>query len=896
MPLPNLFTIKCQQSKGYIRMSEEKKHIHFISHTHWDREWYMPFEAHRFKLVEFFDRLLETLDTDPSFKSFHLDGQAIVIEDYLEVRPQMREKIEKYIADGRLVVGPWYILQDEYLVDGESNVRNMLVGRQVSAQYGKVSDIGYFPDAFGNIGQAPQILRGFDIDCVAFGRGVSERHGDRLDTGEENYGKARSEIRWRSPDGSEVNGAVFLRWYSNGNEIPSDPEKAAESIKERAASIEKCATTPHLLLMNGCDHQPVQTDIGQIIEKLNGNGYPDTLVHSNFRDYFNAILPYRDRFGIFVGELDGEYSDGWGTLANTASARIYLKQYNSRCEALLEKKAEPMSVLAALYGGKPADRDYFRFIWKELLRNHPHDSICGCSVDDVHSEMVTRFKKVLASGGELLKEEKSAFMSAVNTREAGTDYAVTVFNPTGRVSGESVTVMLDLPKDTTVVANDIAVLDGEGALPVYVRDCGVVFDYILPKDTFRVPFNTHRFELTFSAHDVPALGWKTFGVTTDGARETKSELTVYKKGMANRRLRVRFESDGSATVTDRKTGATYTTGIFVDSGDIGNEYIYRETADRLRVTTEGSRAKVELVSENPAFVTFKVTHTMKIPAGANLESRTRVGECEMKIEAYYTLTEGSRRLDMKTVIHNTADNHRVVMLTKHGISSELLMAEGQFDIVKREITPWEGWRNPTKPGKMTNFFGVEDEKRGVFVSGRGLNEYEVLRDDDHTLSLTLHRGVHELGDWGDFPTPEAQCREELTVEYSLVPYSMTAQHDRDGAIDECYSFAAYAPDAFCAPTHDGVISATDTLVEITGSRFIVSALKMSDFRDTVILRVFNPTERDTKMKLNVEGRFDCVYSVNLNEDRHKKLAVREGKCTVSVPAKKIVTIELVPTK
>lgn len=875
-------------------MSDEKKHIHFISHTHWDREWYMPFEAHRFKLVEFFDRLLETLDTDPTFKSFHLDGQAIVLEDYLEVRPQMREKIEKYIADGRLVVGPWYILQDEYLVDGESNVRNMLIGRQVAAEYGKVSDIGYFPDAFGNIGQAPQILRGFDIDCVAFGRGVSERHGDRLDTGEENYGKARSEIRWRSPDGSEVNGAVFLRWYNNGNEIPSDPERAAESVKARVDSISGCAVTPHILMMNGCDHQPVQTDIGQIIERLNADGYPDELIHSNFRDYFDAILPYRDRFGIFVGELDGEYSDGWGTLANTASSRIYLKQYNSRCEALLEKGVEPMSVLAALYGGKPADRDYLRFIWKELLCNHPHDSICGCSVDDVHSEMVTRFKKVLAAGGELLKEEKASFMSVVDTSKAGTDYAVTVFNPTGRASSETVTVMLDLPKDTAVTADAIAVLDGQTVLPTDVRDLGVVFDYILPKDTFRVPFYTHRFELTFVPTAVPALGWRTFGVTTalDGAK-VSTDLVVYKKGMANRRLRVRFEADGSAVVTDRKTGATYTTGIFVDSGDVGDEYNYRETADRVRVTTEGSRAKVELVSAGRASVTFKATHVMRIPAGAELETRTRVGESELKVEAYFTLREGASRLDMKTVIHNNADDHRVVVLTKHGINSELLLAEGQFDITEREITPWEGWKNPTKPGKMTTFFGVEDEGRGVFVSGRGLNEYEVLRDEGHTMSLTLHRGVRELGDWGVFPTPGAQCRGELTVEYSLVPYSRTAQNDRDRAIDDCYSFGAYAPEAFCARAHEGSVAATDAVVGIEGKRFIVSALKMSDFRDTVILRVFDPTEHDTKLKLDLGDRFTEVYEVNLNEDRRKKLVVRNGRCTVSVPSKKIVTIELV---
>ncbi len=879
-------------------MSNEKKHLHFISHTHWDREWYMPFEAHRFKLVEFFDKLLDTLDNDPSFKSFHLDGQAIVIEDYLEVRPQMREKIMKYIAEGRLIAGPWYILQDEYLVDGESNVRNMLVGKQITAEYAgdKVCDIGYFPDAFGNIGQAPQILRGFDIDCVAFGRGVSERHGDRMDTGEENYGKAVSEIIWRSPDGSEVNGSTFLCWYNNANEIPADPKDAEKRLDALSDAMESCSVTPHFLCMNGCDHQPVQSDIGQIIEKMNAAGYKDELIHSTLRRYFDAILPYRDRFGIFVGELDGQYSEGWYTLANTASARIYLKQYNAKCESLLERRIEPLSVASHLLAGDEIRRDYFRFMWKELLRNHPHDSICGCSVDDVHSEMVTRFKKVLAAGGEVLKEEKAALMATVDTASVGTPYAVTVFNPMGKASSETVTVTLDLPKDTEVKAADIAVLDGEAVLPVTAKDCGVVFDYILPKDAFRIPFYVRRFELTFRAKDVPALGYKTFGVTIDGAKSSVTDLVSYKQGMSNRRLRVKFNSDGSAVVTDRKTGDVYTTGILVDSGDVGDEYIYREAKDRVRVSTEGVRAKVELVSANAESITFVAKHTMKIPSGADLETRTRTGECELKVETYYTLREGARRLEMKTVIHNNAENHRLVVLTKHTVKSELLLAEGQFDITEREITPWEGWKNPTKPGKMTSFFGLEDETKGVLVSGRGLNEYEVLRDEGHTMSLTIHRGVHHLGDWGDFPTPEAQCKGDLTVEYALIPYSVTGLNDREGAIDDAYLWTAYNPTAVCEAVHGGANPATDALIGVSGHNFVVSALKMSDFRDTVILRVFNPTWKDSKMKLDLGGRFAEAYVANLNEDRQKKMIVRNGKCSVDVAAKKIVTIELVPAK
>lgn len=872
-------------------MQEEKKTMHFISHTHWDREWYMPFEAHRFKLVEFFDRLLNTLDTDPTFKSFHLDGQAIVIEDYLEVRPQMREKIEKYIAEGRLVCGPWYILQDEYLIDGESNVRNMLIGKQVSAKYGQVSNIGYFPDAFGNIGQAPQILRGFGIDCVAFGRGVTNRQGDRLDTGEENYGKATSEVRWRSPDGSEVIGAVFLNWYNNATELPA--ENTAARLDTIRQNCERFATTPHLLCMNGCDHQPVQTDIGQLLER-ESKTYPHNLVHSNFKDYFDAILPYKDRFGIFVGELDGEYSNGWHTLANTASSRIYLKQWNALCENLLERQAEPMATAAMVYTGKPADRDYFHLIWKTLLQNHPHDSICGCSVDEVHAEMVTRFKKVHAATTELLKADRDAVSAAIHTADLSGEKSITVWNPMGHTISERVEVHVDFPKDREITAEALGIYDGEHRIPATIEDCGIQFDYILPIDAFRKPFYVRRFRVTFRACDLPPVGYKTFAVRVQDAQpEVQTDLKVQGRRVMNRYMTLFFQKDGSVRVYDKRSKSTYTTGIFLDCGSIENEYIYRETADQLRVTTEGKTAKVEMVSCDAAAVIVKVTHNMTIPADVDLENSRRIGQATLCIECYYTLGTEAERLDVRTVIHNTAKNHRVTMLTKNDIQTDMVMAEGQYDIVNRPIIPWEGWTNPSRPGKMTTFFGLEDDKRGLLIAGKGLAEYEVLRDGVNTMALTLHRGIHHLGDWGVFPTPDAQCLGDLTVEYALIPY---ATRNRYAAVEYAYSFAATPYVTKSADLQEGTLPATDSLVSMEGKGFVVSAIKPCETRDSVICRVFQPYETDTKMVIHAEERYAEAWLTDLNEDRVTKLPKRNGKFFVPVAKKKIVTVELVPNQ
>lgn len=172
------------------------KTVHIVPHTHWDREWYMPFEWHRYRLVHLLDTLIELMETHPDYLYFHLDGQMIVLEDYLAIRPQMRERLFRLIRENRIQVGPWYVLQDEYLISDEANVRDMLIGLSLCREWGfEPVRTGYFPDSFGNISQIPQILSGFGIRTAVFGRG----------------GRDHAEIRWQSEDGSEVAGGFAGR-------------------------------------------------------------------------------------------------------------------------------------------------------------------------------------------------------------------------------------------------------------------------------------------------------------------------------------------------------------------------------------------------------------------------------------------------------------------------------------------------------------------------------------------------------------------------------------------------------------------------------------------------------------------------------------------------------------
>ena len=143
------------------------KTVYVVSHTHWDREWYKPYHQFRIDLSRIIKGILDTLENDEHFKHFLLDGQSIVLEDYLEIHPEDESRIEKLVMEGSLSVGPWYILPDEFLVSAEATVRNLIYGHRVAGRMGRVQKVGYMPDSFGHIAQMPQILKQVGIDSFA---------------------------------------------------------------------------------------------------------------------------------------------------------------------------------------------------------------------------------------------------------------------------------------------------------------------------------------------------------------------------------------------------------------------------------------------------------------------------------------------------------------------------------------------------------------------------------------------------------------------------------------------------------------------------------------------------------------------------------------------------------
>ena len=400
-----------------------------VSHTHWDREWYQPFQEFRIRLVTLVDRLLDILARDPSYRHFMLDGHSIVVEDYLQIRPEREPDIRERVQQGRLLIGPWYVLPDEFLVSPEALIRNLMLGQRVSRRFGEPMSVGYIPDSFGHISQLPQILAGFGIRDAAVWRGVPD---------------LPTEFLWQSPDETAVL-AIYIRdGYGNLAWTPHDPDGFAQIVRQAVDSLVPHATTHAVLLMNGMDHVEPSPDLPALMAAAEER-LPDVkLVHGTLPQYVAAVRAANPSLQTVQGEF--RCSQRSNIIPGVLSARVWIKQRNRACETLLEGWAEPFNAFGAWVDVQTdappheANHALVRHSWSLLLQNHPHDSICGCSVDQVHEEMRFRFDQVEQIGEEVMRCSLTSLAGHIATRSPklnDSQEALPASDPSGRASGRS---------------------------------------------------------------------------------------------------------------------------------------------------------------------------------------------------------------------------------------------------------------------------------------------------------------------------------------------------------------------------------------------------------------------------------------------------------------------------
>lgn len=889
----------------------KRETVHIVSHSHWDREWYLPYESHHMRLVELIDTLLDQLDKGSGYESFFLDGQTIALDDYLQIKPQNKDRLAKYIAEKRIQIGPWYILQDEFLTSSESNIRNLLTGLCEARKYGEPTMIGYFPDAFGNAGQMPQILKQGGCEAVAFGRGVKPIGFDNQVLATDKYESNFSEMYWASPDGTNLYGILFANWYSNGNEIPVEEEAAKKFWDIRLDGVRKFASGHNYLLMNGCDHQPIQTDLPEAIETAK-RLYPDIdFIHSNFEDYVKALKAEdSSKLTTVTGELTSQETDGWYTLVNTSSSRIYLKQMNRRNEVKLSMQAEPLSIIDA-ENGNLVQKEWFDYAWKTLMQNHPHDSICGCSVDEVNREMHTRFEKAEVVADELIKASMQSIADHADTSMFGeNDFPFVVMNTTGWDKTGVVDAIVDLEHDRSVWLFEVydAIKDGDisglgvkdangNPVDCTITDMGAVFDYDLPKDKFRKPYMTRRLKVTFEAENVPAMGYNVYALCRD-CHQNEGSLIVAENTLENYTTKVELAKDGSFTLTDKRSGKTLSgLGVYEETGDIGNEYIYFQPVGTKAITTKGVPAEITVKEDSAFRAVYEIKHTLSIPKSADetldyeqrkvLEYNKRKAgrsseRMDLVITEELTLEKHADMVKIKTTFDNQAKDHRVRILFPTGYKTATHKGDSIFEIAERNNHPSDSWQNPSNCQHQQYFASVDDGETGLTVGNIGLNEYELV-EEDTTLAITLLRGTGELGDWGYFPTPEAQCLGVSETEVCVMLHAGDVV--ASGAFAECHKIQSKLLTAKTG-VHTG--KSGDSYFTWSGETLAFTAAKEAHEGRERVFRFVN--HGDTTCDLTFKPNFTHTRIWKSNVVEQKLCDLGCGEVIVPVGSNEIITL------
>ncbi len=896
--------------------------VTIVPETHWDRAWYIPFEQFRIRLVRFIDRLLETLQKDKSFKAFSLDGQTVVIEDYLQIRPEKRADIEKMVKNKSLFVGPWYILPDEFLVSGESLVRNLLAGQKIAAELGHRMSVGYVPDPFGHVGQLPQILQGFDLDSFIFSRGLLDPK------------KVDMEFNWKAPDGTKVlaihqrfwyNNAAFLGYpieWGDSENLRFNMSAAIQQLKQCVENLERESKGRSYLLNNGIDHSEHQPQLPRIVAKAR-KLFPDWDIQiGSFEEYVDNIK--KDLKGTRLRSHEGELTYRYGDLlTGVYSARMYLKQFNHRCETLLERYAEPLEALANAAGKRDDTQAIIDYAWRELLKNHPHDDICGCSVDSVHRDMMNRFERIEQICEYLNRENLRRIAHQMNhTKQNGVPFVL--FNGSGvqRRGAQRMTIQF-LPGEKELIDGFQLVDESGKTVPFSVEGRRTESWVECLKD-----FTMESFDIVADLRNIPGYGFITLYASPLSRKQPKPSdpIQTTKNSIENKAVKVTVADDGSLTVTDRRSRKTYRRlHVFEDQEDLGDEYNWSPLPEPEVVLSKDRKARVSVIQSTPHCATLRIQQKIRIPASIGKDRKSRSPKkIDLPITSEITLRSGSSRIDIETSLENAAEDHRLRVLFPTGIDAEQVSVDEHFDVVQRTTTPppprvWNEWEIPPYPTEhQKSFVDVTDGKTGLAILNKGLPEYESIPERNGvTLALTLFRAVGWLSR-GDMitrpanagppvPAPEAQCKRHMTFRYAIYPHKgdwakgevlqeskdmscpvLVCRADQHGGsrIPEGFDQSCMLP----VPP-EGSLPDRIEVVRIEPESIVLSAFKNTQNGRGAICRFYNPTEETQNTLIRFGMPVSSVREVSLDER-----PVRGGKSVAGqqvrmrIKPKKIVTL------
>lgn len=917
------------------------KKVHVISNTHWDRAWVYPFNETRLLLVEFMDNLLELLETDPKFHSFLLDSQTIAVEDYLEFRPERKEQIKKFVKAGKLIVGPWYNLPEEYIVNGESLVRNLVVGHSQAEELGKVSKIGYTPFSYGQTSQMPQIYHGFDIDTIIFYRGINTKKAEFILEGPDGsrvlgcrfgalsrfsyyfyvyrmarFGMGRDEW-WYDWDRGALPFRLNNEFHPNEHYYPLDVAQENFDLSVLPKQVKKLIddesehfSTSHIACMQGFDCSSPDPNESLLAEESNkvANELGHELFLDSLENFMNEMRKEVKDPEVLYGESRNPGATGkWTNLmGDVLSSRTKIKRRNAQGEVALQRYAEPFSTLGWLVGGEYM-KSTLDMTWKYLLQNHPHDNICGAGIDQMEKDMMYRFDQTDILSNGVMRRALSAVVKQIDNNDIDINEAVvTVFNPSPFSRTEVVTFAIDLPDKSEY--KGFSIRDTEGNAISYTQTGSESYGTLVRNlHDISLQLRSQRVQISAEFTDIPAFGYKTYHIKREeeniGSVNVKLKNTSVEPVMENEFIKASINEDGSLDILDKRTGQNFINmNYYEETGESGNPWIHMFPEENQTFLTLGTKAEISHVESSEFLTKFKVTNELTVPIGLEGEEgnyRRSDETVKMIIDTTYTLRKNQPFVEVHTKINNNAEQHRVRAMFPTKLDVKVSAAEAAFDVIERDIvvpesSPYYGRPTPQYP--MHRFVDMSDENVGVAIFNDGIREYEAVVDDDRTVAITLFRGFTAtqspvIDQWDIYPWMKlSQSLGENEWKYAIMPHSGNWEEGNIYREVERFNLPFETGQS---GKGGGNLPKMMSFISIEPKEIVLSTMKRAEKSDSLILRLFNPTDKEIEGSIKTFKEMKEAWITNMNEKRREQLEVIGNTVNIIFDHKKIVTVEVV---
>ena len=879
--------------------------IHVIPHTHWDREWYLPRAAFVARLVPAIDDLLDRLDADPDFRSFFLDGQTVLLEDYLRVRPDQRGRVGALVRAGRLEIGPWYVLADELVPSAESLVRNLLLGRGDAERLGGRSDVLYSPDAFGHPAVWPALAAEFALAGGVLWRGLGGEPGQEGDT-----------YRWYAPDGR----AILLHHlppdgYESGSGLVADPARLAKAWARLRPVLLARAATSHVAVTVGADHHAAPPAIGRVRELLAAIEPEAEVRLSRFDAFLRACAAQADGAPALHGELRWSYGYTW-TLQGVHATRAPLKRRHAAAELLLERVAEPLAALAGTRGLGDW-RPLLDESWRALVRSQFHDSIGGCTSDAVARRVASRLDDVAEAAAQVARASLDALVG--NAPDEARDHPertaprLVLWNPVARPRAGGVLVA-----DLTWFRRDVLVgppaagapREGGGArevalapvapgapgagTPLGVQPLGRARGHERLDAPRHYP-DQDEVDVTRLAFRVPPIAGLGFAVLepVDRSRApAEAGARAGARSLDNGLVALTVGRDGTVTLADRRTGLLYPALLGLESsGDVGDTYTYAPPA-RDRVRRVRGPAGVRVLARGPLVAALEVRTTMSCPTG--------------RVAARFVLTlhADSPVLRCTMELDNRATDQRLRLRVPSGVPGVPAVAGGPFGPVTRQAAVADGARypreTPVTTGPAQRYVAVASGARGLALLAPGFFEYELAPDGD--LRMTLLRCVGQLSradlatrpghaGWPT-PTPEAQCIGPDRLQLAVVPVG-AGELQAGSALPELWEEVFLPPQALWL-RQATPLQAPEIDLHLEGAGLVLSSVKPAVAAPGLVLRCYNARAEPVEGCWRLGRASSGAQLVRADERGGRDLLLADGGRSIPFRAgpRAIVTVRL----